>query len=250
MDFCDFTLEHFLDSLRTNRQLFPDVTSLFNDISSFVDFKPEKSNQKFGAFSPLYIICQLLDGLIFIHNLGIVHRDLKPANIFIMQVDTILEIIISKLEILYSSGWTGEDRRLRSLLRPLRRVRSWSSSSCRHKVDWSVAPILGDIETLLDTQSTCSDKTKLQVLHSPGTVERMEFRRAASINRHVQPWHGCPPPSLPPWCWRVRNAEDQQQIEKSTNRRDHHAFQVPFMVHLCPPTNISQYSYLICRTWY
>ena len=61
MDFCDFTLEHFLDSLRTNRQLFPDVTSLFNNISSFVDFKPEKSNQKFGAFSPLYIICQLLD---------------------------------------------------------------------------------------------------------------------------------------------------------------------------------------------
>ena len=119
MDFCDFTLEHFLDSLRTNRQLFPDVTSLFNNISSFVDFKPEKSNQKFGAFSPLYIICQLLDGLIFIHNLGIVHRDLKPANIFIMQVDTILEIIISKLEILYSSGWTGEDRRLWSLLRPL-----------------------------------------------------------------------------------------------------------------------------------
>lgn len=135
MDFCDFTLEHFLDSLRTNRQLFPDVTSLFNNISSFVDFKPEKSNQKFGAFSPLYIICQLLDGLIFIHNLGIVHRDLKPANIFIMQVDTILEFLTSKLEILYSSGWTGEDRRLRSLLRPLWGVRSWSASRCRHKVD-------------------------------------------------------------------------------------------------------------------
>ena len=51
----------------------------------FIDFKETKPNLKFGAFSPLYIICQLLDGLIFIHDLGIVHRDLKPANIFIMQ---------------------------------------------------------------------------------------------------------------------------------------------------------------------
>ena len=143
MDFCDFTLEHFLDSLRTNRPLFPDLASLFDNLSSFVNFKPEKGNQKFGAFSPLYIICQLLEGLIFIHNLGIVHRDLKPANIFIMQVDTILQFLISKLEILYLSGWTGEDRRLRSLLRPLRGVRPWSASRCRHKVDLSLELICG-----------------------------------------------------------------------------------------------------------
>ena len=85
MEFCDFTLEHFLDSLRINRPLYPDLPSLFNDVSSFVNFKADKSNLKFGAFCPLYMTTQLLDGLIFIHNLGIIHRDLKPANIFIMQ---------------------------------------------------------------------------------------------------------------------------------------------------------------------
>ena len=86
MEFCDFTLEHFLDSLRTNRPLYPDLPSLFDNASSFVNFKADKSNLKFGAFCPLYMTSQLLDGLIFIHNLGIIHRDLKPANIFIMQV--------------------------------------------------------------------------------------------------------------------------------------------------------------------
>ena len=62
----------------------------------------------------------------------------------------------------------------------------------------------------------------------------------ACINRHVQPRHGYPPPSRPPWCWRVRNAEDQQQIEKSTKRWDHHAFQVRF-VHLCPNLYLAVY---------
>ena len=85
MEFCDFTLEHFLDCLRTNRPLYPDLPCLFDNVSSFVNFKADKSNLKFGAFCPLYMTSQLLDGLIFIHNLGIIHRDLKPANIFIMQ---------------------------------------------------------------------------------------------------------------------------------------------------------------------
>ena len=90
MEFCDFTLEHFLDSLRKNRPLYPDLPSLFDNVSSFVNFKADKSNLKFGAFCPLYMTSQLLDGLIFIHNLGIIHRDLKPANIFIMQARSYL----------------------------------------------------------------------------------------------------------------------------------------------------------------
>jgi len=85
MEFCDFTLEQLLEALRVNKPLYSDFPQLFNNVSSFVNFKGNKMNFKFGAFCPLYIIYQLLEGLIFIHDLGIVHRDLKPANIFIMQ---------------------------------------------------------------------------------------------------------------------------------------------------------------------
>ena len=54
-----------------------------------VEFKEDKINAKFGLFSPLFIIRQLLEGLSFIHELGIVHRDLKPANIFVMSSGTV-----------------------------------------------------------------------------------------------------------------------------------------------------------------
>ena len=74
MEFCDFTLEQLLDLLRSNRPLYPSLQILFKNISAFANFKENKTNSKFGAFCPLYIIYQLLDGLIFIHNLGIVHR--------------------------------------------------------------------------------------------------------------------------------------------------------------------------------
>eukprot|EP00092_Neocalanus_flemingeri_P028968 GFUD01031451.1.p1 GENE.GFUD01031451.1~~GFUD01031451.1.p1 ORF type:complete len:511 (+),score=157.39 GFUD01031451.1:160-1692(+) len=85
MEFCHSTLDHLLHSLKDNNPSYTDLTQMFQNAPSFVDFKENKSNAKFGVFSPLYIICQLLEGLIFIHNLGIVHRDLKPANIFIMH---------------------------------------------------------------------------------------------------------------------------------------------------------------------
>ena len=52
-------------------------------------FQEEKLNAKFGLFSPLFIIRQLLEGLSYIHQLGIVHRDLKPANIFIMNTGNV-----------------------------------------------------------------------------------------------------------------------------------------------------------------
>ena len=85
MEFCHSTLHHLLQSLKNSKHTHADPAKLFLNLSHIVDFKENKFNIKFGAFSPLFIICQLLDGLIFIHDLGIVHRDLKPANIFIMQ---------------------------------------------------------------------------------------------------------------------------------------------------------------------
>ena len=85
MEFCDFTLDHLLGSLKANRDVYTDLPKLFQNITSYINFKEDRSNSKFGAFCPLFIICQLLEGLIFIHDLGIVHRDLKPANIFLMQ---------------------------------------------------------------------------------------------------------------------------------------------------------------------
>ena len=74
MEFCDFTLEQLLDLLRENRPRYPDLETLFNNVPTFANFKENKSNFKFGGFCPLYMIYQLLEGLIFIHNLGIVHR--------------------------------------------------------------------------------------------------------------------------------------------------------------------------------
>ena len=85
MEFCDFTLDQLFETLKTHKVAHNDLNSLFENVPSFTDFEENKSNTKFGAFSPLFILCQLLEGLIFIHNLGIVHRDLKPSNIFIMQ---------------------------------------------------------------------------------------------------------------------------------------------------------------------
>ena len=85
MEFCDFTLDQLLETVKTQKVAHNDLNDLFDNVSTVIDFKENKFNAKFGAFSPLFIICQLLEGLVFIHNLGIVHRDLKPANIFIMQ---------------------------------------------------------------------------------------------------------------------------------------------------------------------
>ena len=87
MEFCDFTLDQLLTSLKNHRDDYLSVEGLFCQISSLPEFQDQKIkiNAKFGIFSPLFIIRQLLEGLSFIHNLGIVHRDLKPANIFIMN---------------------------------------------------------------------------------------------------------------------------------------------------------------------
>ena len=85
MEFCDFTLDQLLTSLKTHRDDYLSVEGLFCQISSLPEFQEQTINAKFGIFSPLFIIRQLLEGLSFIHNLGIVHRDLKPANIFIMN---------------------------------------------------------------------------------------------------------------------------------------------------------------------
>ena len=85
MEFCDFTLDQLLTSLKSHRDNYLSVEALFSQISSLPEFQDQKINAKFGIFSPLFIIRQLLEGLSFIHNLGIVHRDLKPANIFIMN---------------------------------------------------------------------------------------------------------------------------------------------------------------------
>lgn len=85
MEFCDFTLDQLLTSLKTNRDEYLSVEGLFCQISSLPEFQDQKINAKFGIFSPPFIIRQLLEGLSFIHSLGIVHRDLKPANIFIMN---------------------------------------------------------------------------------------------------------------------------------------------------------------------
>ena len=85
MEFCDFTLDQLTETLKTQKVAHDNLDDLFKNVSSFVEFKENKFNSKFGSFSPLFVICQLIEGLVFIHNLGIVHRDLKPANIFIMQ---------------------------------------------------------------------------------------------------------------------------------------------------------------------
>ena len=89
MEFCDFTLDQLLTSLRNHRDDYQSVEGLFCQISSLPEFQAQKINAKFGMFSPLFIIRQLLEGLSFIHNLGIVHRDLKPANIFIMNTGSV-----------------------------------------------------------------------------------------------------------------------------------------------------------------
>ena len=86
MEFCDFTLDQLLTTIRSHRSSFRNTTDLFTNIHPLIEeFKEDRYNAKFGVFSPLFIIRQLLEGLSFIHKLGIVHRDLKPANIFIMN---------------------------------------------------------------------------------------------------------------------------------------------------------------------
>jgi len=85
MEFCHSTLHHLLHSLKNSKQSHCNLITLFQNAPLLTNFSENKFNIKFGVFSPLYMICQLLEGLIFIHDLGIVHRDLKPANIFIMQ---------------------------------------------------------------------------------------------------------------------------------------------------------------------
>ena len=74
MEFCHFTREQLLDLLKANRPQYPSLQSLFDNTSEIVNFKENKKNIKFGAFCPLYMIYQLLDGLIFIHSLSILHR--------------------------------------------------------------------------------------------------------------------------------------------------------------------------------
>ena len=86
MEFCDFTLDHLMTTLKLHKPEFSTTQDLFNNIHLFFEeFNEHKINAKFGLFSPLFIVRQLLEGLSFIHQLGIVHRDLKPANIFIMN---------------------------------------------------------------------------------------------------------------------------------------------------------------------
>ena len=74
MEFCHFTLEQLLDLLRVNKPQYPTLQGLFDNTSKILSFKENKKNTKFGAFCPLYMIYQLLDGLVFIHSLGILHR--------------------------------------------------------------------------------------------------------------------------------------------------------------------------------
>jgi serine/threonine protein kinase len=74
MEFCHLTLEQRLDRMRSERPLHADIHSMMCSVATFTHFKENKTNAKFGAFCPLYIINQLLEGLIFIHSLGIVHR--------------------------------------------------------------------------------------------------------------------------------------------------------------------------------
>jgi len=86
MEFCDFTLDHLMTTMKTNRSKFMSAQDLFANAHLLVgEFKEDKINAKFGVFSPLFILKQLLEGLSFIHKLDIVHRDLKPANIFVMN---------------------------------------------------------------------------------------------------------------------------------------------------------------------
>ena len=86
MEFCDFTLDQLITTMKTNRSKFPTTQDLFANVHLQVEeFKEDKINAKFGVFSPLFILKQLLEGLSFIHKLDIVHRDLKPANIFVMN---------------------------------------------------------------------------------------------------------------------------------------------------------------------
>ena len=90
MEFCDFTLDQLMATMKENKTKYSTTQDLFANIHSLVEeFKEDKINAKFGLFSPLFIIRQLLEGLSFIHELGIVHRDLKPANIFIMSNGTV-----------------------------------------------------------------------------------------------------------------------------------------------------------------
>ena len=86
MEFCDFTLDQLMTTLQLHKFKYSDRLSLFSNIHLLIDeVKDDKINAKFGLFSPLFILRQLLEGLSYIHQLGIVHRDLKPANIFIMN---------------------------------------------------------------------------------------------------------------------------------------------------------------------
>ena len=86
MEFCDFTLDQLMTTLKFHKPEFTTTQDLFNNIHLFFEeFNEHKISAKFGLFSPLFIVRQLLEGLSFIHQLGIVHRDLKPANIFIMN---------------------------------------------------------------------------------------------------------------------------------------------------------------------
>ena len=86
MEFCDFTLDQLMTTLQLHKFKYSDRLSLFSNIHLLIDeVKDDKINAKFGLFSPLFILRQLLEGLSYIHQLGIVHRDLNPANIFIMN---------------------------------------------------------------------------------------------------------------------------------------------------------------------
>ena len=86
MEFCDFTLDQLMSTMKTNRSKYTSTQDLFANAHLLVEeFKEDKINAKFGVFSPLFILKQLLEGLSFIHKLDIVHRDLKPANIFVMN---------------------------------------------------------------------------------------------------------------------------------------------------------------------
>ena len=75
-----------MTTLQLHKIKYQDRLSLFSNIHLLIDeVKDDKINAKFGLFSPIFILRQLLEGLSYIHQLGIVHRDLKPANIFIMN---------------------------------------------------------------------------------------------------------------------------------------------------------------------